>query len=265
MKTNQKEKKKWNRVSQKFKSGQHGQHDHSFNFWIGCHKFSEGCQNCYMFIAQKRRTIDPENVRLCTSTWEKPRIWQEEAELAGEYRSVFACSYSDFFLPEADAWRNDAWALIRETPNLVWMLASKRTQLIAQRLPTDWGNGYKNVWLGTGAELKKYLPRLDDLRNIPCVLRWLDLAPMLEDLPELAEHIDGFGWVIASGESGCNAVEPRPLDLQWVRNVRDMCSSRDIPFYFSHTGGKARYPGRLLDGVEHNGIPPLDIGYKTGQ
>jgi protein gp37 len=89
---------------------------------------------------------------------------------------------------------------------------------------------------------------------------------MLEDsMPELAEHIDGFGWVIASGETGCNVVEPRPFDEQWARNVRDLCSSRGIPFYLSHTGGKARYPGRLLDGVEHNGIPPLDIGYKTGQ
>jgi protein gp37 len=255
---NQKEKKKGNRVSQKFK---HGQHDYPFNFWMGCHKFSEGCRNCYMFIAQERRTIDPENVRLCTSTWERPRRWQKEAERAGECRSVFACSYSDFFLPEADAWRNDAWALIRETPNLIWMLASKRTHLIAERLPADWGNGYKNVWLGTSAELNKYLSRLDELRNIPCVLRWLDLAPMLEDLmPELEEHIDGFGWVNAAGETGCNAVEPRPFDEQWARNVRDLCLSRGIPFYFSHTAGRKRHPPRLLDEVEHNGIPPLTTG-----
>jgi protein gp37 len=87
--------------------------------------------------------------------------------------------------------------------------------LIADGLPADWGNGYPNVWLGTSVELKKYLSRLDDLRKIPCALRWLDLAPMLEDLmPELTEHIDGYGWVLASGETGCNEVEPRPFDLQ---------------------------------------------------
>ena len=217
-----------------------------------------------MFIAQKGRKKDPENVRLCTSTWENPRKEQRDTERAGECRSVLACTYSDFFLPEADAWRDDAWALIRETPNLVWMLASKRTHFIAKRLPSDWGNGYRNVRLGTSVELKKYLSRLDELRRIPCELRWLDLAPMLEDLmPELAEHIDGFGWVIASGESGCNAVEPRPFDLQWAKNVRDMCSSRGIPFYFSHTAVKgycrkgSPSPDRLLDGVEHNGVPPL--------
>lgn len=237
------------------------QHDHSFNFWIGCHRFSEGCQNCYMFIAQERRTIDPTNVRLCTTTWKNPLKWQKEAERAGEYKSVFACSYSDFFLPEADPWRDRAWALIRETPNLIWQLASKRTHLIADRLPADWGDGYKNVWLGTSAELKKYLFRLDELRKIPCVLRWLDFAPMLEDLmPDLEEHIEGFSWVNASGETGCHAVDPRPFDEQWARNVRDLCLRRGIPFYFSHTGGRKRYPSRLLDGVEHNGIPPLTTG-----
>ena len=239
------------------------QHDYSFNFWIGCHKFTEGCKNCYMFIAQQRRTVDPTLIRRCTSTWGQPLKWQREAEKAGEYKSVFACSYSDFFLPEADGWRDDAWALIRKTPNLIWQLASKRTHLIADRLPADWGDGYKNVWLGTSAELKKYLQRLDDLRKIPCMLRWVDFSPTLEDLmPELADHIDGIGWVNAAGETGCNAVEPRPFDLQWARNIRRLCEEREIPFYLSQTGGRKRYPERLLDGVTYNGIPPLSM---TGQ
>jgi protein gp37 len=197
-------------------------------------------------------------VKLCTSTWGKPRAWQKKAEKAGEYESVFACSYSDFFLPEADEWRADAWTLIRETPNLIWQLASKRPGLIAERLPSDWGDGYKNVWLGTSVELKKYLSRMDVLRSIRCALRWVDFASTLEDLmPELSEHIGGFSWVCASGETGCNYVEPRTWDPQWARNVRDLCSKKGIPFYFSHTGGRKRYPDRLLDGVTHNGIPPL--------
>ena len=235
------------------------QHDYSFNFWVGCHRLSEGCKNCYMFLAQERRPwTNPNKVKRCTSTWGKPLKWQREAEQAGEHKSVFACSYSDFFLPEADGWRDDAWALIRQTPNLIWQLASKRTHLIAERLPKDWGDGYRNVWLGTSAELKKYLPRLDYLREIPCALRWVDLAPTLEDLmPELAEHIDGIGWVNASGETGCNYVEPRPFDPQWARNIRDLCSKKGIPFYYSHGSGKCRYPDRLLDGVTYNETPPL--------
>ena len=90
------------------------QHDYSFNFWIGCRQCSEGCQNCYMFLQQKRRGIDPANVKLCTTTWDKPRRWQRKAANANVLKSVFACSYSDFFLPEADGWRDDAWTLIRD-------------------------------------------------------------------------------------------------------------------------------------------------------
>jgi protein gp37 len=130
--------------------------------------------------------------------------------------------------------------------------------LIPERLPADWGDGYKNVWLGTSAELKKYLPRLDTLSKIPCVLRWLDFAPLLEDImPELSEYIDGFGWVNVSGETGCGRVEPRPFDAQWARNIRDLCSKKGIPFYFSHIAGRSRYSDRLLDRVTHNGVPPL--------
>jgi protein gp37 len=95
------------------------------------------------------------------------------------------------------------------------------------------------------------------------MLRWVDFSPTLEDLmPELADHIDGIGWVNAAGETGCNAVEPRPFDLQWARNIRRLCEERGIPFYLSQTGGRKRYPERLLDGVTYNGIPPLSM---TGQ
>jgi protein gp37 len=117
-------------------------------------------------------SIGPDKVKRCMTTWKNPITWQKEAEQAGEYKSVFACSYSDFFMSEADPWRKDAWDLIRKTPNLIWQLTSKRTHLIAERLPADWGSGYPNVWLGTSVELKKHLHRLDDLRKIPCVLRW---------------------------------------------------------------------------------------------
>lgn len=217
-----------------------------------------------MFLAQSRVPWGhPPEIRRCKpSTWKHPITWQKKAAKAGELKSVFACSYSDFFLPAADA-----WDLIRQTPNLIWRLVTKRTHLIADRLPPDWGNGYENVWLGTSLELKKYLSRLDDLRQIPCVLRWAELSPVLEDLmPELADHVEGIGWINASGETGCNRVEPRRLDLQWARNIRDLCKEKNIPFRFSHVSGRERYPDRHLDGVIYNGVPPLMLkSEKTSQ
>jgi len=209
--------------------------------------------------ATRKISLDPSVIRRCTSTWGNPLKWQREAEAANERKSVFACSYSDFFLPEADAWREDAWALIRSTPNLTWLLASKRTDLIADRLPADWGTGYANVWLGTGAEMKKYLPRLDALRKIPCVLRWLDFAPCLEDLmTELQDHIEGFSWVNVSGEQGCGMVQPRPFDPNWARRIRDLCVERGIAFSHPSGGGKRPEKFPLLDGVRHDAMPQLD-------
>ena len=114
------------------------------------------------------------NKRVVTK-WDEPLKVQKAAAKAGEYKTVFACSYSDFFMEEADQWRDEAWEMIRATPNLIWQLTSKRTHLIADRLPPDWGDGYPNVWLGTSVELKKYLPRRH-LNSIPCVLRWVDFS-----------------------------------------------------------------------------------------
>jgi len=246
-----------------------GQHDYTHNFWIGCHKVSEGCKNCYMFVAQTNRrkagwkgVPDPNVVTLVKGAFKTPLPVQKKLRRArkedNKYKSVFACSYSDSFLPEADAWRDEAWALIRRTPNLIWQISTKRPELIADRLPADWGNGYPNVWLGTSVELKKYLWRLDALRKIPGVLRWADFAPTLEDLmPELSEHIDGIGWVCGGGqEIACSHKKRRPHDLQWTRNIRDLCAKRGIPYYSTRfRGGK---DGELLDGAALNAIPPLN-------
>lgn len=169
---------------------------------------------------------------------------------ARKYASVWICSYSDFFLPEADKWRDDAWAQIRGTPNLIWQITSKRVDLIRDRLPADWGKGYPNVWLGTSVELKKYLPRMDTLRKIPCVLRWVDFAPTLEDLmPELRKHIKGFSWVCGGGEIGCGIVKPRKWDPQWTIKIKDLCLKKGISFFYRQ--------GKKLDGVEYVAVPPL--------
>lgn len=244
------------------------QHDYSFNFWRGCHKFTEECANCYMYLSRLNKLLgkDPSKVeRNGESTWKQPIAWHNQAKKARKYKSVFSCSSSDFFLPEADQWRKEAWRIIRQTPNLIWQLTSKRTHLIADRLPADWGEGYPNVWLGTSLGLKKNFRRLDILREIPCVLRWVDFSPTLEDLmPDLEDHIDGIGWVCMAGETGCGRVEPRPFDMQWGRNIRDLCQRRGIPFYFSHGAIKERYapPEQhyMIDGQRYCAVPPLSKG-----
>ncbi|MGA3177515.1 MAG: DUF5131 family protein [Candidatus Acidiferrum sp.] len=241
-------------------------HDANWNPWLGCKKCSAACKNCLMFLTQGERfknfgqqaIHDPTNIRRATSTWRKPYRLQKQAEAAGKNLSCFVCGYSDFFLPEADEWRNEAWQIIKNTPKVIYQIQTKRTHRIADHLPGDWGQGYPNVWFGASVELKRYFYRLDDLRKIPCVLRYADSLGMLESLmPELENQLDGIGWCVASGETGCGVVDPRPGNPDWAREVRDVCAQKNIPFWFSHVAGRGRKLSRLLDGREHNEMPKL--------
>jgi protein gp37 len=233
--------------------------DHTQNFWRGCTKVSEGCKHCYA-EAQEERYGRSFSTVVRTKTWRDPLKWQKEAASMGKVEIVFCCSISDFFHPHADQWRPEAWEIIRDTPNLTWRLTTKRPALIAGRLPKDWGNGYENVWLGASVELKKYLGRLDALHKIPAAARYLAAEPLLEDLmPELADHIQGIDWVQAGGESGSQF---RPMDAQWARDIRDLCTQRGIAFWFIGHAGKHQ-KNTLLDGKEHQEYPALLQTYRT--
>jgi protein gp37 len=223
--------------------------DYTMNFWRGCHKVSEGCAHCYARAQEKRfgRNFD-EVVR--TRTWNDPIKWQREAAKTGEVKKVLTCSISDFFHPGADQWRKEAWAVIRECPNLIWGILTKRPQLIEDRLPCDWGEGYPNVCLGVTVELKKYLWRMDTLRDIPAKARYLMAEPLLEDLmPEIEDHVEGFHQIMAGGETG---IGYRPMDLQWARNLRDLCKQHNIRFYFKQSSARLPQTGMTLDGIEHH-------------
>lgn len=154
--------------------------DHTQNFWIGCTKVSEGCAHCYAETMQKmwRWTPDFTNVTR-TKTWENPATWQKSAAAEGRVEMVFGNSLGDFFHPHADQWRAESWEIIKNTPNLIWRLTTKRPELIAERLPNDWGSGYENVWLGATVEMKKYLWRLDTLQRVPRLLTTWQRSPCL--------------------------------------------------------------------------------------
>jgi protein gp37 len=242
-------------------------HGEKWNPWVGCRKTSEACKNCIMFLEQGKRyknfglqpIHDPANIRrTAPERWRMPYKLQKQAVATGKNVICMICSYSDFFIEEADAWRPDAWKVIRETPNVIYQIQTKRTERITDHLPADWGNGYPNVWLGAPVEMKKYFFRLDHLRAIPCVLRYVDSLGMLEDLcPELEDQLEGIGWCLASGETGCGVTDPRHWSPEWAIHVRDVCVQKNIPFWFSHVAGRNRAGllSRLLDGRTHDEIP----------
>src|SRR5215212_555562 len=120
--------------------------DATANFWRGCEKVSPGCAHCYMFRDQRRYGRDPSVVvRAAAPTFYAPqraKKWAEQAEQIraeeGRRMRVFTCSWSDFFHPDADEWREEAWDVIRACPQYDWQILTKRPELVRERLPADW-------------------------------------------------------------------------------------------------------------------------------
>jgi protein gp37 len=123
--------------------------------------------------------------------------------------------------------REQMWGVIRDTPNLDWLMLTKRASRIERYLPSDWGNGYANVWLGVTAENKANgYPRVDILRTVPAVIRFLSIEPLLEDVSDI--NLTGIHWIIVGGESGSKA---RPFELDWARNLKTVARRYKSKFF----------------------------------
>src|SRR5436853_6511521 len=122
--------------------------------------------------------------------------------------------------------------LIRLTPNLDWQQLTKRPHRISQCLPPDWENGYENVWLGTSVEDQRVISRIVHLTKIPAIVRFLSIEPLLGPIPNLP--LEGIDWIIVGGESGPHA---RPVQPQWVFEIRRQCQAAGVAFFFKQWGG----------------------------
>ncbi len=256
---------------------------HTFNPWIGCQKVSPGCDFCYaedmMDKRYKRVQWGPhgERVRTSAANWRKPYAWAKHAghfeEMHGERQRVFCASLADVFdnkVPEE--WRIDLWRLIAETPQLDWMLLTKRPENIQGYLPPDsisrayglkWP--WPHVWLGASTEdHQRAEHRLPILLGIEAAIHFASAEPLLGRINFRRLMIDDRTWldamtgvhsatapsladlrtplppkkarlrlVITGGESGPNA---RPMNPQWARDIRDQCAASFNCFLHKQNG-----------------------------
>ena len=242
--------------------------DDTFNPWMGCTKVSEACRRCYAEVLVDKRFgrarwgAGEARQRTSEANWRAPRTWNRKAKAAGTRRRVFCASLADVFDAEVDpSWRDDLWTLIRETPNLDWLLLTKRPEEVARSLPEGWGEGWENVWLGVTAETQgRADERLPVLLEVPAAVRFASCEPLLSPL-ELGAYLGrGLDWVIAGGETGTGA---RAMEATWVREVRDACVEAGVAFHFKQWGdhdaegrrvGKSK-AGRELDGRTWDEFP----------
>lgn len=226
---------------------------HTWNPWEGCTKVSPGCKNCYAETRNHRFKLDnwgkgKPRRRTSAANWRKPHKWNTEVEAHPDYRARVFPSLCDWLDDEVPIeWLADFLKLIHDTPNLDWLLLTKRPENWGSRLAMachDWGAGLfpPNVWIGVSVEDQQRADeRIPELLKIPAALHFLSVEPLLEEVdlklckylgaqPANAGHVD---WVIAGGESGPSA---RPCHSEWVGSILGQCRMACVPVFVKQLG-----------------------------
>ena len=244
--------------------------NHTFNPWWGCVKVSAACKNCYAESWAKRvgqKVWGPKADRRFFSDrhWAEPRKWNQLASRDQTRARVFCASMADVFEDrrDLDAPRERLWSLIEETPNLDWLVLTKRPQLISKFVP--WQDRWpSNVWIGTTVEDQEAAEeRLDYLTAIPASVRFISAEPLVGPV-DLGRWIHNLDWVITGGESGPKA---RPSSPSWFIDLMNQCMSTDTAFHFKQWGDWA--PGQGINlaksriELAEDGTTMLRLGKKS--
>jgi protein gp37 len=230
--------------------------DHTFNPWMGCTKVSPACDNCYAAemmdtrYGRVRWGAGEPRVRTAPSTWKQPRKWQREAERDGTRPFVFCASLADVFDNEVpDAWRSDLLDLILDTPNLVWLLLTKRIGNVRKMihglgLPMLPGNVAIGATMANQEEYDRDRMKLAAVKHdLMPLFTFGSFEPLLG--PIILDR-NAPDWVIVGGESGGSA---RPMDLEWARSLQRQSGELGRVFNFKQVGGRsASKGGHALDG-----------------
>jgi protein gp37 len=223
--------------------------DATWNPVTGCTKISPGCKNCYAERFSERFRGIPghpfENgfdITFWPNRLEQPLKWKAP-------RRIFVNSMSDLFHPEVPReFIEQVFDVMKRAHWHQFQVLTKRPERalgLSSKLP--WPD---NVWMGTSVESQPFVTRIEKLRKIPANVRFLSCEPLLGPLQL---DLEGIHWVIVGGESGPGA---RPMQPEWVRDIRDQCMAAEVAFFFKQWGGviKSR-TGRELDGRTYDAMP----------
>lgn len=215
-----------------------------WNPWHGCRKYSEGCDHCYLYHLDRAHGKDGGEIYKVKTNFNLPL----KKDRQGNFKvpsgaSLRVCMTSDFFLEEADAWRDEAWNMMRLRPDVHFWLLTKRAHRIRACLPWDWLNGWDNVSLNVTAENQARADeRLPVLLEIPAKHKGVMVAPFLGAV-DLTRYLASgqLETVFADGE---NYDGKRPLHYEWVKHLYDQCVQFGVPFSFFGTGNVFVKDGR---------------------
>lgn len=232
--------------------------EYTWNPVTGCTKTSPGCLNCYAErMAKRLQAMGLPNYRtgfhlaLHEHVLSAPRAWKKPSV-------VFVNSMSDLFHEKVSTeFILKVFDVMRENPQHQFQILTKRAERLAEITSfIDWPD---NVWMGVSVENIDYTYRIDNLRITGAFIKFLSIEPMLGPIPNM--NLNGIDWVIVGGESGPKA---RPIQYEWVVDVRDQCIKSEVPFFFKQWGGtNKKKAGKVLDGKIWNQMPRYNFGVRV--
>lgn len=226
----------------------------TWNPTTGCTKISAGCKFCYAEIMSRRLhamgidkyknnfklTIHPDSLDI-PYTWKKSKI-------------VFVNSMSDLFHKDVPLeYIQRVFKVMNDNPKHTFQVLTKRSDILLKyHTQLTWT---PNIWMGVSVENEKVTKRIDHLRQTNAVIKFLSLEPLIGPLPTL--NLDRIHWVIVGGESGPGA---RPMDKEWVVDIKRQCEKDKVAFFFKQWGGKRKKKaGRVLDGKTYDQMPAIQV------
>ncbi len=213
-----------------------------WNPWHGCLRYSDGCKNCYVYRRDESVGRDPSEVRK-NADFNLPVAKNRK----GEYKIpsgslLYTCMTSDFFLEEADEWREEVWDMMRLRTDVDFMIITKRIVRFLDCIPNDWGEGYPNVFFCCTIENQRQWDiRYPVLLKMPIAKKFIACEPLLSDI-DMGALDRSIRQVLVGGESGKDA---RICDYRWVLHIRSQCVELGVPFYFKQTGARFLKDGKL--------------------
>jgi protein gp37 len=205
-----------------------------WNPWHGCRKYSEGCLHCYVYRRDESVGKDASVVAKTASFSDAVK-----KDRGGNWKwpsgsEIWLCLSSDFFLEEADPWRDEVWDMVRQRPDLFFRIITKRIARFMDCVPEDWGGGWENVSVGCTVENQRRCDeRLSLFLSLPIQNRFLVCEPLLERINLGVIPKGTLASVIAGGESGPGA---RTCEYGWVLDLRRQCVENGVRFHFKQTG-----------------------------
>lgn len=207
--------------------------------WTGCYYKSEGCANCYFYGPNAKRHGQNEIIKTDKFDWPIRKNNKGEYNIKGG-KILPTCFATDFFIAEADEWRKDIWAMIKERQDIDFLILTKRIDRFLVSLPDDWGDGYDNINIGCTVETQQIAEtRLPLFLSLPIKRRFIACSPLLESI-DLSPYLDGVQHVTVGGETGRDA---RICNYEWVLRIRESCVAANKTFWFKNSGSLFEHDG----------------------